>query len=409
MERDPLEDGASADRWPGWRGRNGSGIAPAGSPAVHFSGSEGVGWKTAVPGEGNSSPVVWDEKIFLSTALEKTDPPTLAVLCFDRRDGRLLWQVEVGEAEGRSHVKNGYASASVATDGQRLFAFFGSTGLFCFDLDGNELWRADLGNLDHIWGTAASPVLYGETVIQLCDSSEASYLAAFDKTTGEPLWRTPRPSSGCWTTPVLVEATFDGKPRTELVVNGGARRESDAWLVVAYDPADGRELWRVAGTTELVTPTTLVGGGLVFSMSGRNGPIMAIRPGGSGDVTGSRVEWQTRRGGPYIPSGLCYRNRLYVLGDAGRITCYNAGSGESIWSHRFRGVFTASLVAADGRIYAIDERGTVYVVAAGDSFQLLAENDLDNGCLATPAIVGGDLLIRTETDLLLIPGQGEGG
>lgn len=408
--KDPAEDGVDADRWPGWRGHNASGIAPAGSPAVHFSSTAGYRWKTAVPGEGNSSPVVWDDKIFLTTALDRTDPPTLAVLCFDRRNGRIVWQVEAGAAEGRTHAKNGYASASVATDGKRLFAFFGSTGLFCYDLAGNELWRAELGDLDHIWGTAASPVLYGDTVIQLCDSGKDSYLAAFDKSTGDELWRTPRPSSGCWTTPVLVEATADdGSTRTELVVNGCATRGSEGRLVIAYDPTDGRELWRVEGTTELVTPTAVVGDGLVFSMSGRNGPIMAIRPGGSGDVTGSRVVWKIRRGGPYIPTGLCYRNRLYVPGDAGQITCYNAGSGETVWSHRFHGVVTASLVAADGRIYAVDERGAVYVFAAGDRFDLLAENAMDARCLATPAIAGGDLLIRTESDLFLIPGQRDGG
>lgn len=409
LQRDPAEDGVDIDHWPAWRGRNAAGIAPGGSPAIRFSASEGFRWKVQVPGEGNSSPVVWDDRVLLTSAIDRTDPPTLEILCFRRTDGRLLWQAEVGTAEGRTHAKNGYASASVATDGQRVFAFFGTTGLFCYDLSGDRLWHAELGDLDHQWGTAASPVLYGDAVIQLCDSAEDSYLAAFEKRTGKRLWRTPRPSYGCWTTPVLVEADAGGHPegtrRTELVVNGTASRRRDGRLVIAYDPHDGRELWRVRGTTELVAPTMLVGHGLVYSSSGRNGPIIAIRPGGSGDVTESHVLWKVHRGGPYIPSGLLYRNRLYLISDAGFVTCYNPGNGQPIWRQRLRGVFTASLVAADGRIYASNEHGTVYVFAAADSFELLAENEMGSRCLATPAIAGGELLIRTQTHLYCIPGE----
>jgi outer membrane protein assembly factor BamB len=174
-------------------------------------------------------------------------------------------------------------------------------------------------------------------------------------------------------------------------------------MVIAYDPQDGRELWRVRGTTESVAPTALVGGGLVYSCSGRNGPIIAIRPGGSGDVTESHVVWKAFRGGPYIPSGLVYRNRLYLVRDSRDLACYNAGDGQLIWTKRLRGTFTASLVAAEGRIYAISERGIVTVFAAADSFQLLAQNDLDERCLATPAIAGGQLFIRTAEHLYCIP------
>jgi outer membrane protein assembly factor BamB len=406
---DPAEDGVAIDRWPGWRGRNGSGIAPGGSPPISFGPTGGYRWKIEVPGEGNSSPVVWDEWVFLTTALDTTDPPTLAILGFRRSDGRLLWQTEVGPARGRTHPKNGYASATVATDGERVFAFFGTTGLFCCDLAGDVLWHAELGDLGHKYGTASSPVLYRDSVIQLCDSENDSYLAAFDKRSGKPIWRTPRPSYACWSTPVLIEARTDSGPRTELVVNGTGSRSRDGRMVIAYDPADGRELWRVRGTTELVAPTPLVSGGLVYSTSGRGGPIIAIRPGGSGDVTQSRVVWKIPREGPYIPSGVAYRNRLFLVGDSRQLVCYNAGSGEPIWTERLRGTFSASLVAADGRIYATSEQGVVYVFRAADSFELLAQNDLDERCIATPAVAGGELLIRTEEHLYCIPGREAGG
>jgi len=356
-----------------------------------------------VPGEGNSSPVVWDQLVLLTTALDNTDPPTLALLGFERSDGRLVLQAEVGAAEGSTHKKNGYASATVATDGERIFAFFGSTGLFCYDFSGELVWRADLGDLAHQWGTAASPVLHGDLVIQLCDSKGDSYLAAFDRQSGREVWRTPRPSYGCWTTPIVIEAESEAGTRTELVVNGTGSRDREGRMVIAYDPRDGRELWRVRGTTELVAPTALVSGGLVYSLSGRNGPIIAIRPGGSGDVTDSRVVWKVHRGGPYIPSGVAYRNRLYVVRDNRELACYNAGDGQLIWTKRLRGTFTSSLVAADGRLYATSEQGIVTVFAAADSFQLLGQNDLDERCLATPAIAGGQLFIRTEEHLYCIP------
>jgi outer membrane protein assembly factor BamB len=401
-QKDPLENNRDLARWPAWRGKNGAGIAPGGSPAIYFSGTQGFRWKQQVPGSGNSSPVVWDNFVLLTSAIKYSEEPTLAILCFDRSDGKQLWQYEVGKARGETHVKNGYASASVATDGQRIFAFFGSTGLCCCDFDGKQLWKAELGELEHRFGTASSPVLFGKTVIQVCDSDEDSYIAAFDKMTGNRVWRTERPSNGCWSTPVFVDVQDGSAHRTEMVVNGTEDSSGEGWII-AYDPSDGRELWRVRGTTKWVTPLPLVGNGLVYCMSGRNGPIEAIKPGGTGDVTDSRVIWRHNTGGPYIPSGLAYRNRLFVLSDEKWVVCYNIGNGERLWSANLGGPYSASLVAADGRIYAVNENGRVSVFAAADSFKLLAQNDLGTRCLATPAIAEGELLIRTETDLYCFP------
>jgi outer membrane protein assembly factor BamB len=408
---EPLEQPASfpeAPRdpvgWPGWRGPNASGVAPGGCRAVRFSPVAGVRWCVDAPGKGASSPVIWDDFVLLTTALADGDPPTLAVLCYRRTDGHLLWKADVGRAVGRTHAKNGYASATVVTDGQRIYSFFGSTGLFCHDMAGKQVWRAELGDLDHQWGTAASPVLYGNMVVQLCDAENDSYLAAFDKLSGRRVWRTARPSCGCWSTPVLVQADAGANHRTELIVNGTSSKVADERLVIAYEPGDGHELWRVRGTTELVTPTILVGDGLVYSTSGRNGPILAIRPGGSGDVTDSHIVWKLNRGGPYIPTGLKLGGRLYVLNDAGVFTCYDAATGKTAWSGRLHGNFTASLVAADRRIYAVDEQGIVYVIAASDHFEILAENPMEDRVLATPAIASGELFLRTESHLYCIPG-----
>ncbi len=394
-ERDARELRGAPDHWPAWRGPEASGIAPNGSPPIHFGPDHHVRWRVAVPGSGNSSPVVWGDRILLTTALDGMEPPTLAVLCFDRTNGRLLWQSEVGPARGRTHTKNGYASASVVTDGEHVISYFGATGLFCHNMDGVQLWRADLGPISHVWGLAASPVLHGDMVVQLCDNEDDSYLAAFDKRTGRELWRTSRSSRGCWSTPLVQEVSREGGSHFELIVNGGSVDR----CVTAYSPEDGRELWRVEGTTQLVTPTPVESGGLVFCASGRNGPIMAIRPGAADGSDASRVVWKHARGGPYIPTPLAYRNRLFVVTDIGHLTSYNAGNGEALWTERLRGAFTASPVAAAGRLYLVDERGLVRVIATTDHFELLAETDLGETCLATPAIAGGDLIVRTQTSL----------
>jgi outer membrane protein assembly factor BamB len=404
LEKDPAEDGRDLDRWPGWRGRNGQGIAAGGEPPVHLDLQRGLRWTADVP-PGNSSPVVWGQRVFLTAQLDESATPTLGVIALDRRDGRRLWQSTAGPAHGPTHEKNGYASASVATDGERIVAFFGATGLFAFDPEGKRLWRADLGPLSHTWGMAASPVLYHDLVVQLCDNEKDSYLAAFDKSTGQVRWRVARPSAVCWSTPVVVQAPTPSGPRDELIVNGTSNpQETDGWIT-AYRPADGRELWKVHGTTHLVTPTPLVAGGLVFSLSGRNGPVMALRPGELPKGPEDRVVWKSRRGGPYIPSGVVYRNRLYVLTDPGVLSCYNPGTGQEIWQVRLRGPFTSSLVAAAGRLYAINERGTVYVVAAGDTSRILAESQLGERVLTTPALVGGDLILRTQHRLYCFTGK----
>ncbi len=227
--------------------------------------SRGIRWKAELPGRGNSSPVVWDDYVIITSAVGDGEGSQLVVCAFDRQTGKPHWQTEAAKASGSTHNKNGFASASVATDGQQVFASFGSAGLFAFDLStGRQLWHAELGSLEHQWGSASSPVLVGNVVVQLCDSAAESNIRAFDKATGELIWKTDRPSHGCWTTPVLVTAhDASDQPRQELVVNGTGMDGAANGYVIAYDPTDGHELWRVQGTTDVVCPTAIVGSGLV--------------------------------------------------------------------------------------------------------------------------------------------------
>jgi outer membrane protein assembly factor BamB len=405
IESDAADASSDGGQWPGWRGPRSAGVATDKGLPIAFGPQAGVRWKVEIPGGGNSSPVVWGDRIYLTAALG-AQPARLVLSAFDRQTGKHVWGTDVAEAAGASHDKNGHASASVVTNGQLIFAFFGSSGLFALDETGRRVWQQSLGPLEHGWGTAASPVLFEDLVIQLADCQSQSSIRAFRQQTGEPVWTTPRESTGCWTTPVLIDvppqAAAGGAARTELIVNGTGTADGSPGYVISYDPRSGKELWRVRGTTDIVCPTALFAGGLVYSLSGRNGPILAIRPGGTGDVTGSHVVWKTKRGGPYVPTGVAYRNRLYVITDGGVLACHNAGDGTRIWQQRLRGAFTSSLVAGDGRIYATNERGTMFVVAAADEFKLLAENELDERMLATPAISQGELLLRTERHLWCI-------
>ncbi|MGQ9769284.1 MAG: outer membrane protein assembly factor BamB family protein [Thermogutta sp.] len=390
---DPRETEGEPGTWPMFRGPNAQGIGIKANPPVVFGEDKNFRWRVAVPGQGNSSPVVWHDRIFLTTAEGDRGNPVGVVLAYRRSDGSLLWRYEVGKLSGRTHSKNGYASPSVACDGERIVAYFGSAGLFCLDLDGNLLWRKDLGPQEHEYGVGSSPVIVGNIVIQLCDREQDSFLIALNKNTGDELWRTPRPTVGCWTTPVIVPGGSE-KGASILLVNGGST--GSAGRVAAYDSANGRELWHRDEAETEVTPVAVFAARTLISMSGRNGPVIALSLSEKGIDGAPQLLWKLPRGGPYIPSGLLYRNRLYIVADSRNLACYNPGNGSLIWRTNLNGTFTSSLVAAAGRIYAVNERGTVFVFNAGDEFRLLAENRIGGRCLATPAIVENDLILRTD-------------
>jgi outer membrane protein assembly factor BamB len=366
---------------------NGSGYPDA------WSATDGVKWKTVVPGAGNSSPIVWRNQIFLTTAYESG--ARLSVIAFDRGNGTQLWETFSPVRAGRAHQKNGFASATVATDGERVYASFGSV-LLAVDLEGTLLWHQELGRIDNYHGPAGSPLLYKDRLIVYQDQARDAFIAAFDTRTGRELWRTPRQATVGWGTPIAIHVAG----RDEVIVSG----ERD---VQAYDPASGQELWRCRGNTQEVIPTPVVGYGMVFCASGRAGPTLAITPGGSGDVTGTHLKWTSPRGSPFVPSPLLYGGRIYTINDmASIVTCLDAATGRSVWQGRLgvatREGFSASPVAVDGKVFVTNDEGDTFVLAAGPVFNLLHVNRLGERTLASPALVDGHWYFRTARHLLAI-------
>ena len=388
--------GEGARYWPRWRGPSGQGFASGTSYPDKWSATENVLWKVRVPGEGNSSPIVWGDRIFLTAAHE--GGRRLSLLAFRRSDGSLLWEAFAPEGRLESvHDKNGHASATASTDGRLVFVSFGSRGLMAFDFDGKLVWRQDLGALNNYWGSAGSPLLYKDRVILYQDQQRAeSFIAAFDSATGKSLWRTARNASVGWGTPVAIRAGG----RDEIVVNG-------QYAVVAYDPDNGRELWRVGGTTMEVVPTVVVGHGMLFSSSGRAGPTLAIRPGGQGDVTRTHLVWSSPRGSPFIPSPILHGDQLYMVNDMTSIaTAFDAKTGRALWQNRLgaaqREGFSASPVVVDGKIFFTNDEGETFVLRGGGEFNLLHVNSIGERTLASPALVDGRWYIRTAGHLFAI-------
>jgi len=392
-------EGEGARYWPRWRGPSGQGLVSGTDYPDRWSSTENVRWRVDVPGRGHSSPIVWGDAIFLTTA---TDNGTRVwMLAFRRSDGRQLWQTEVpaGRAE-HIYPKNSRASATPATDGERIYASFGTHGVAAFDFAGRLLWHTDLGELANYHGSAGSPVLYEDRIFLFQDhdgtSSLGSFVAAFDKATGDVIWQTVRRESVGWGTPIVVRAGN----HDELIVS--SQRQ-----VYAYDPDTGRELWRVRGNTFEVIPTPVVGHGLIFCSSGRAGPTLAIRPGGTGDVTATHVVWSSPKGSPFVPSGLLHGDLLYLVNDMQSIlTVYYAETGEVAYQARLgppmREGFTASPVAVGDQLFFTNDLGQTFVVQAGPTFNLVRINELDAQVLASPALVDGTWYWRTAGELLAI-------
>ncbi len=394
---------SAKERWAGWRGGSRHGISDSVTVPLRWTNTSGVRWRSEVPGRGASSPVLWGDRVFLTSAMDSND---LVLFCIDLADGEHIWQRSLGNVEGRTHRKNGYASATVAVDGRRVYVPSAELGFFCFSMEGHPLWHTSLGTADHPWGAASSPVIYGDLVIQLCDNQSQPHLVAMNGLTGDVVWSVPRESEGNWTTPILIKAKFANGERDELIVNGTGSADGSKGSVISYDPLNGQQHWRVRGTTGIPCPTLVAAKDLVISASGGNGPIIAIRPGGEGDVTESRIAWRHSEGGAYVPTGIGVGDFYYSVSDNGIVGCWKIEDGTRLWTKRLGGTFSASLVAADGRVYAVSEQGDVHVFSASDEFEALAVNRMgEQPCLATPSWASGELLLRTSRHLYCIAGE----
>ena len=391
--------GDGAKYWSRWRGPSGQGQVATGQYVDHWGSTSGVRWKVAIPGRGNSSPIVWGDRIFLTTA--HNQGLRLSMLAFSRKDGAKLWETDIQQnGVEYPHQKNGYASATAATDGELVYASFGRHGLVAFDFNGKIVWHRKFGIIDNYHGPAGSPVLYKDRVFIYQDANPApgqrAFVGAFDKKTGKTMWETPRSETVGWGTAVVINTG----ERDELVVSSQRR-------VAAYDPDSGKELWTVRGMTFEVIPTPVVGHGLVFASSGRAGPTMAIKPGGSGDVTATHVAWSSPKGSPFVPSGIVVGDLLYLINDMQSIlTVHEAATGTLVYQNRLgvaqREGFSASPVHVNGKIFFTNDDGQTFVVEAGRSFKLLHVNELGARTLASPALVDGTWYWRTDEALVAI-------
>jgi outer membrane protein assembly factor BamB len=419
----------AADNWASFRGPHASGVARAGQnlpDAWDAAKGEGVRWKTRIPGLAHSSPVVWNDRVYVTTAVSSRGNETFRhgifgdgdasddrstqqwkVYALDRRTGKVVWERVAYEGAPREkrHVKATYANATPATDGRYVVAFFGSQGLYAYDARGRLVWKKDLGVLNagaydipsYEWGTASSPVIYQDLVIVQCDTQTESFLLAADIKTGKTVWKTARQELPSWGTPTI----YEGGGRTELVTNASN-------FIRGYDPLTGRELWRLGGSSKITAPTPIFSGDLIVVASGRRpeAPIFVVRAGATGDITlaagqtSSRsVAWSKQQRGPYMPTPLIYGGHLYVLSNQGVLDCYDLKTGAEVYRQRLPhkgGGFSASPVAADGRLYLPSEDGDIFVVRAGPTYELLSKNPMGELLMATPAISSGTMFVRTQ-------------
>jgi len=395
--------GALAGNWPAWRGPTGDGRCSETSLPLHWSTTENVRWKVPLPGEGNSTPVIWGDRVFLTQAVEQGQ--RRLVMCLARDNGRLLWQKETVYTDKEStHSTNPYCSASPVTDGRYVIASLGSAGLVCYDLAGTEQWRKDVGKMEHIWGNASSPILYGDLAILWCGPGVRQVLLAVNKATGATVWEHHEPGGnagqdsknwvGSWSTPLIIRAG----DHDELVLGVPEKLKG-------FDPKTGKELWSCAGLGKLVYTSPVYANGVVVALSGYHGPGLAARPGGQGDVTATHRLWHHPARNPQrIGSPVIVGDHVYLLNENGIGQCFELKTGKEVWQldKRLGGTTWSSLVAAAGRLYATTQAGETLVLAASPRFELLARNRIGERVLASPAVADGQLFLRSYQHLWCI-------
>jgi outer membrane protein assembly factor BamB len=419
--------------WPQWRGPDGLGVSAEKNLPSEWGPTKNIKWKTAIRGRGHSSPIIWGDRIFLTSSIEgpiiEGHQPakhiragqdfkhpdavggefqyTLKVVCLDRESGKILWEriAYEGPVYDTRHRKNNYASSTPATDGERVYAFFEAEGLYCFDFNGKQLWRTSLGKIAKMGlGHGMSPVLYDNLIILQCDQedggpSAGSFIAAVDKRTGKEVWRDTRTHRKTWATPLLVRSGN----RTELIASG-------AETIISYEPATGKEIWRSEGVRGHAIPSAVAGDGLVFLSAGYpTKRTWAIKLGGSGDLTGSpQIAWRYDKGTAYVASPILYQGHLYLTNDQGVLTCFDAKTGEVKYEGGRMPVpstFTASPVAYEGKLLMTSEDGDSFIVKAGPQHEILGTNSLGEPVFASPAISSGRIFIRGEKHLFCIENQ----
>jgi outer membrane protein assembly factor BamB len=420
-------------QWPSFRGYMSSGVLDnAGLPETFdLNKMQNIRWKTEISGLGLSSPVIWDNRLYITTAVSKSDNEGFRpgiygdiepvndssvhdwkVICIDKNTGKIIWERTSysGVPVMKRHPKSTHANTSVATDGKHVVAFFGSEGLFCYDINGNLLWKKSFGILRSVffmvkeaeWEFASSPIIYNGKLVIQCDVLENSFVAAYDVATGKELWKTERNEYPGWCTPNIY--LNGGKPY--IALNGYKHRGG-------YDFETGKEIWKMSGGGDIQIPTPIIGEGLIYfnSAHGKSSPVIAVRTDAAGDITlkdgetsNRYISWSLPRGGSYMHTMLLYRSRLYNVNWNGSVICLDPITGKEIFNEKLGKTksFIASPVAADGKIYIVDEEGTVYVIEASDTFKLLAEIPLNDVCLTAPSITDGMIYFRTQKYLIAV-------
>ncbi len=395
-----------AGDWPQWRGPNLNGLSDEKNLPVRWSGTDNIAWKVAMPGLSGSTPIIWENKIFLNLA----EGDDLSLWCLDKKQGTVLWKKRLGGGNVKMR-KHNMSSPSPVTDGRAVYVMTGTGILKGFDLNGAELWSRDIqkeyGQFGLNWGYASSPLLYQDAlfvpVLHGMKTDEPSYLLRIDKKTGKTVWRVERPteaiqeSPDAYTTPALLKYGNT----VEIVITGGD-------VVTGHDPATGKELWRLKGLNPENQPfyrivaSPVVIGDMVYAPS-RVRPLVAIRAGGRGDITSTHKVWSFQNG-PDVPTPVSDGKYLYLVDDRGIMWCLDAKTGETVWGQKrvAPGTYSASPVLADGKLYVTNEDGVTTVVKAGPQFEVMAENHLDEYCLSSPAISGGQIFIRTSGHLYCI-------
>ena len=398
-----------ADNWPMWRGPLGTGVAKEKQLPTRWDSQTNVKWKTPLPERGNSTPVIWEKRVFLTQARASQR----LVVCLNRADGSVLWEKGTDYAgPEKFHPTNTPCAASPATDGEIIVANFGSAGIFAFDFEGRKLWRVDLGTVTHQWGYAASPVLDGERCYIHFGPGTNHMVVALEKRSGKKLWQVDVPIEhpsertdgfagkqgevGSWSTPILVQAN----QRSELVVSLPGR-------LAAFDPKSGAELWRCGGLNPLLYTSAMAGEGVVVGAGGYGGSTVAVRPGGVGDVTEQRL-WHKLRDKQRIGSGVIANGHLFILNTPGTAQCINLKTGDTVWEQRLSGAGSrseswSSMVLVNDLIYVNNQAADVFILRASPAFELIATNSISDGVMnASVAASDGEIFLRTEKNLWCI-------